>query len=66
MTYSEPGIFSCDECPEGVDTRKPEFREAFIEAKRLGWRSFRGPDNEWAHACPDCVSEYNSKHVKQR
>ena len=48
--------FSCDECPETyepVDQR--DFAHAWIEARALGWRSFKHGWGDYEHACPACA-----------
>ena len=65
MTYdNRDQTLSCDECPEQFELdhkeRDPDdnFKRTMMESKAAGWRSFRGPDNEWAHACPSCVAAW--------
>lgn len=64
MTYQKNGVFSCDECPESIETDESEFRNAWNKAYAAGWRSFLGPDKLTAHACPVCVAEF-AKGKKQ-
>lgn len=58
MTYQQDGVFSCDECPETIDTDEADFNEAKAAIERAGWRTFKGPDKQWANACPVCVAEF--------
>lgn len=46
-------VQNCTETYEGDPGE--EFVEAWAEARKLGWRSFRDvvvPDGEWQHRCP--------------
>lgn len=65
MTFHPPATFSCDTCPEVLDTEVTDSRDAFKEMKRAGWRSYKGPDDEWAHACPLCTKQW-AKEQKDR
>lgn len=58
MTYQQNGIFSCDECPESIETEESDFNEAKRIITAAGWRTFKGPDGLWANACPVCVAEF--------
>lgn len=58
MTYQQNGVFSCDECPETIETGEDDFNEAKAAIARAGWRTFMGPDKQWANACPVCVAEF--------
>lgn len=58
MTYQQNGAFSCDECPESIETGEEDFRAAWAIAFSSGWRAFTGPDKKVAHACPVCVAEW--------
>jgi len=51
-------IASCDECPESFDTEQDNFAAARVTVAEKGWRTFRGPDKEWANACPACVQAF--------
>lgn len=62
MTYQQNGAFSCDECPESIETGEDDFNEAKALITAAGWRTFKGPDGEWAQACPVCVAEFAAKH----
>lgn len=58
MTHRS-GVFHCDECPEHIDTEEPDnFEAATAAMKAAGWRTFKGPDKQWAHSCPLCVSDF--------
>jgi hypothetical protein len=61
MTYQQHGVFSCDECPESIDTGEENFAAAKAAILAAGWRTFKGPDGEWAQACPVCVAEFAKK-----
>lgn len=52
------GVFSCDTCPDVINTGMENFKDASIESRRRGWRAYVGPDKEWAHACPLCVQQH--------
>lgn len=61
MTYDANGgngVFHCDTCPEHIETDKDDFTQALIVARRKGWKTYKGPDKQWAHACPACVEDY--------
>jgi hypothetical protein len=58
MTYQQNGVFSCDECPETIETGERDFIAAKENATKNGWRTFKGPDDKWANACPVCVAEF--------
>lgn len=60
MTYNsrEVGVFHCDECPEAIETEEDTFTSAWAAARAKGWRSFKGPDKQWAHVCPACVGDW--------
>lgn len=58
MTYQQHGAFSCDECPESIETGEEDFNEARAAMIKAGWRAFMGPDKKMAHACPVCVGEF--------
>lgn len=58
MTYQQNGVFSCDECPETIETDEEDFAAAKAKIEAAGWRTFRGPDKQWAQACPVCVAEF--------
>lgn len=51
-------VFHCDECAEHIETECEGFTEAIIYMKRHGWKTYTGPDKEYAHACPACVADY--------
>jgi hypothetical protein len=53
------GVFFCDECPEHIECDgRSDFTGSLIYAKEKGWKTFKGPDKEWAHACPACVQAF--------
>lgn len=58
MTYQGKGSYSCDECPEHIDTEETEFEECRRVLAEKGWRTFKGPDKLWAHACPSCTEAW--------
>lgn len=50
-------VFTCDKCPETLETEHDEWDTAWPVAKEAGWRAFRlGKD--WRHSCPDCVEKW--------
>lgn len=46
----------CDAC-DNRDEFIGEWKEAWDEAKSIGWRTYKEND-EWKHKCPDCVERY--------
>jgi hypothetical protein len=59
MTFhTRDRAFSCDECPESIDVETSDFSAGLEIAKAAGWRRYKGPDNEWADACPVCVAKF--------
>jgi hypothetical protein len=53
------GIFHCDTCPSHIECDgRSDFTGSLIYAKSKGWRTYKGPDKQWAHACPSCTAEY--------
>lgn len=58
MTYSGKGVWHCDECPEHIDTGESDFDEGRRILKEKGWRTFKGPDDLWAQACPSCTEAW--------
>jgi hypothetical protein len=53
------GMFFCDSCPEHIECDgRSDFKGAHIFAKSKGWRTYIGPDKEWAAACPLCVEQH--------
>lgn len=50
--------FQCDTCPEIFETKRRDFLEAKIFFERFGWRSYKGPDKMFAHACPPCTANF--------
>ncbi len=61
LGHNGKGCFNCDTCSEVIITDGEDFKESLIEAKREGWRTYRGPDGEWAHACPSCTRDFASR-----
>jgi len=57
MTYRN-GTFQCDTCSDYIETEEEDFDEALRAARAAGWRVYKGPDKEWAHACPSCTSDH--------
>jgi hypothetical protein len=51
-------VVHCDECPESFDTEHVDFTAALAAAKQNGWRVYKGPDKQWAHACPSCTEDF--------
>lgn len=51
-------VVTCDECPEHLETQCSDFIEAREFAKKQGWRTFKGPDDKWANACPPCTADF--------
>jgi hypothetical protein len=51
-------VAHCDECPESLDTDEDNFAAARVVIAEKGWRTFKGPDKEWANACPACVAVF--------
>lgn len=51
-------VVTCDECPEHIETECDDWNEAKAAATAANWRTFKGPDQEWANACPVCVAEF--------
>lgn len=45
--------FTCDACPEELDTGERDFAGANAERKRAGW-SAEKVGEDWLHLCPDC------------
>lgn len=61
MTIKRDGnayVIYCDECPEDLETQHSNFDYARNMAADAGWRAFKGPDGEWANACPSCVQDF--------
>lgn len=51
-------VVTCDTCPEHIETECDDFNEAKAAAKKAGWRTYIGPDKEWADSCPPCVEDF--------
>lgn len=45
--------FTCDACPEVLETDEYDFAEANAARKRAGWSAER-VEYEWVHLCPAC------------
>jgi Fe2+ or Zn2+ uptake regulation protein len=45
--------FVCDECGDGLETERQDYREAVKAAKDEGWNIFTA-DKEWKHICDSC------------
>lgn len=61
MTLKKDGrtfVASCDECPESLDTDEDNFAAARVTIAEKGWRTFMGPDKQFANACPACVKAF--------
>jgi hypothetical protein len=61
MTIKKDGrtfVVHCDECPESLDTDRDDHQRAVATIRYRGWRTFKGPDGEWANACPACVEHF--------
>lgn len=69
MTFkieSGEGVFHCDTCPEHVECDgRSDFTGCLIYAKEQGWRTYKGPDKEWAHACPSCTKDFAKKTLRR-
>jgi len=69
MTIKKDGNFHviyCDECPEDIETQQANFDAARNMAAKAGWRSFMGPDDKLANACPACVETYRHRQAATR
>jgi predicted RNA-binding Zn-ribbon protein involved in translation (DUF1610 family) len=51
--------FSCDECPETIDTNEHDFTAAWDHARALGWRAQRNVEGQFEHECPNCAEIMN-------
>jgi hypothetical protein len=47
--------FSCDECPESIETNEQDFADAWNYARSLGWRAQRNARGHFEHECPSCA-----------
>lgn len=45
--------FSCDGCPEAIETETSDFNEARQEFRQAGWHSAKF--GTWMDYCPDCA-----------
>lgn len=65
MTYASPNVIHCDTCPENIEVDDAtDFNETLAAAKSKGWRSYQGPDKQWAHACPVCVADFAAERSR--
>jgi hypothetical protein len=55
----EAVAFSCDECPETIETNERDFGDAWSYAQAAGWRAHRNADGEWEHQCQNCAEVTN-------
>lgn len=54
LSKNKNGIsFSCDSCPDGIETDTDEFDEAMDFLREQGWVA-RKSGNTWQHLCPAC------------
>jgi predicted RNA-binding Zn-ribbon protein involved in translation (DUF1610 family) len=51
--------FSCDECPETIETDERDFSDAWLRAQALGWRAHRNSEGQFEHQCPNCAEMIN-------
>lgn len=63
MTFlidEDVACFTCDTCPEHIECTGcgRDFTTAKIFAQRAGWKTYKGPDQQWAHSCPVCVANW--------
>lgn len=56
--HKNENSFTCDTCPEDIDCDGREFAEAKQFAFSKGWRTYKGPDGQWANSCPSCVVDF--------
>jgi hypothetical protein len=49
--------FSCDDCPETLETDDEDFGCAWASARSLGWHARKNQQGKWEHECPDCAAE---------
>jgi hypothetical protein len=68
MTFHYPRTLSCNTCPEAIDTEADNGRawDAFMFAKRSGWRQYKDAYDDWAHSCPDCAAEWDANKRRKR
>jgi hypothetical protein len=46
-------VFHCDSCSECFESETDDFKTAWENAKRDGWRA-KKVGTEWVHECPNC------------
>lgn len=52
-------VMHCDTCSEHLEADGHiDFTAALEFAKSQGWRTYKGPDKEWAHSCPSCTEDF--------
>lgn len=57
LSYSKGDIvFSCDSCPEAVDTGTSSFEAARNFLYRAGWKTYKAGD-VWRHRCDNCLEK---------
>lgn len=57
LSYSKGDIvFSCDSCPEALDTGTSSFVAALNFLYRQGWKAFRSGEM-WRHRCDACFDK---------
>jgi hypothetical protein len=49
--------FSCDNCPETIETTKTDFREAYNFIVSRKWLASKDRSGKWHHYCEDCCEE---------
>lgn len=48
-------VFTCDACPDALETDTRNFNEAREALRDAGWRTIPN-GSEWEHFCPACKS----------
>lgn len=43
----------CDFCSDFLDTNETSFKDAWLDAKKDGWKLIKSEDS-WMHKCPSC------------
>lgn len=57
LSYSKGYIvFSCDSCPEAIDTGTSSFAAARNFLHRQGWKAFKSGEM-WRHRCDTCFNK---------
>lgn len=51
-------VMHCDTCSEHFETDHIDFDQARQAAVLEGWRTYKGPDKEWANSCPSCTEDF--------